>query len=115
MRRALFVCPRAPFQRRRPDWDVVCLTVPAPGSHEGVLDRPPISILRTTFTVFCFAALSLPVAANPLTGAAAALGEDPAALGIGGVDAGAYTIEFTFHDINSDKTMNVTQAFKVVK
>ncbi len=38
-----------------------------------------MSILRTVFTVGCLVALSLPVAANPLSGAAAALGEDPAA------------------------------------
>ena len=37
------------------------------------------------------------------------------ALGISGLDAGPYTIEFAFHDINSDKSMEVTQVFKVVK
>ena len=37
------------------------------------------------------------------------------ALGIGGLDAGTYTIEFAFHDLNSDKTMDVTQTFKIVK
>lgn len=36
-------------------------------------------------------------------------------LGVGGVDPGTYTIVFTFHDINSDKTMDVTQVFKIVK
>ena len=36
-------------------------------------------------------------------------------LGVSGLEPATYTIDFTFHDINSDKTMDVTQVFKIVK